>query len=1480
MSAPSADVVTAMGIGMAGLSTAMSLGGRFLTVKLVGLLMVMVKDIRRHIPFGLLCPLGLLGVSLLFVENAHAHYCRNPAVTMVKGEVKDELFIVKADHHDVNTEYTISVVDDDDDDEKDVLTVVPLYFEDINGTLNVMANEVGEAIITVEWYYPPTFVGGVCKVKVTVVEDISTANRQNAAVVSDPINAENGELFFKERKLLFSGGPMPLFFRPYYASQLRRSLILSRLGDNWRHNFDWALSYVDDILLIINAKGRVLRFIEEDAQPGTWSRINSTDIPHQVTQQTGPVVRFFLLDPRNGYVYTFGVLTGTTTFKLIKIEDGKSNFQTLTYNADGDLDVVTDNFGRSLTFTYDPAAEPAVRKLRSVTGGPGTVSLDYDVDNLISIRNERGDLTQYAYDQAHALSGLLTMRTLAGGSIPFRQTWNDAGQVATQADAAGNTSVLIYAGGTTTFTDPDGAPRVFVHGDNGTLVSVTDKEGNQTVIGADSEGRRSVSTDPYGGAFDTDYDTVSGKMSRSGSENGDSITYDYTTRVQAGGHEVRDLTQVNYPDGTAETFTYDASGNRLTHTDQAGNTTTRTYSTSDQVLSITVPTGGTTTFTYDAAGNRISQTNHAGFTTTFTYDAFNRLTGLTRPDGTTKEFAYDATNLLLSVTDERGKATTFGYDVNNNLTTVTDPAGNTTTYTYDDDELIVRITDRTGLTIDRTYDPQKRLASEAYSNGETFVYGYDPRGNRNLITDPEGNDWANEFDAVGRVTAGTDPLDQPGGHRLDPAGRIIAITNGENQETAFTYDAMGRVIAVRDPTGRVTDYSFDANGWVASITLPGGGSRALFERNGLSELTKITDAGDNEWLFTYDPQGRLIGSSDPLGRTTTRTYDNRNRADKITFPEGMGSFTVAYNGTGHATERAYSDDTTYTYGHDDLGRLSSFTGGTFGYDNESHMTSSNGVTSGYDPSTGRMASVTLATDKTVTFQYDGLGRVTGVSDWVGGATSFVYDAAGRMTSMTRPNGTTTTMSRDAVGRIVSLAEGSLSTITLTRDASGRVTGATRATPTVYTPQVGVRSFAYDAAGQVASFAYDSMGRLTQDDRRQYQWNLANGLTSYTEGPKAVSLTQNGVGHILSRVEGSSRRDYVWNYAYDFPAISVFRQDGKVERYYIHSPRGMLLHVVDATDNTRLFYHFDENGNTIFLSDEGGSVVESYAYSPYGEQVSTGIDVDNPFTFVGRFGVMREGTSGLYLMRQRYYDVQARRFISPEQTGPHIHPLAIVPYIYAAADPVNHFDPVGTDVGEVTLDVTRSVGQAAGTTAIELTQRADQAQDTAKWLEGWANQFMGRRDDLASKLIKKSARAGEKAAKLNRIAKPLKAGGRAGTALQIVDIGLEMNKFKNALNKALEDYNMQMHMAVDVYVERAATIWSIYRKKGRTVEWLEAKLHMIGLEMQWELFLTDWQYDLDFLTGFWTAWSNAIGSFVPGFTGFDLDNGQTIGFFYQ
>jgi RHS repeat-associated protein len=105
-----------------------------------------------------------------------------------------------------------------------------------------------------------------------------------------------------------------------------------------------------------------------------------------------------------------------------------------------------------------------------------------------------------------------------------------------------------------------------------------------------------------------------------------------------------------------------------------------------------------------------------------------------------------------------------------------------------------------------------------------------------------------------------------------------------------------------------------------------------------------------------------------------------------------------------------------------------------------------------------------------------------------------------------------------------------------------------------------------------------------------------------------------------------------------------------------------------------FYHADTCGHILCLTDEQGNISASYAYDTFGNAIEeTGSLAHNqPFTYCGLYGVMREG-GGLYFMKRRYYDAVTGRFIQKDPIGI-IGGLNV--YTYAGNNPVTYMDPEG------------------------------------------------------------------------------------------------------------------------------------------------------------------------------------------------------------
>jgi RHS repeat-associated protein len=104
----------------------------------------------------------------------------------------------------------------------------------------------------------------------------------------------------------------------------------------------------------------------------------------------------------------------------------------------------------------------------------------------------------------------------------------------------------------------------------------------------------------------------------------------------------------------------------------------------------------------------------------------------------------------------------------------------------------------------------------------------------------------------------------------------------------------------------------------------------------------------------------------------------------------------------------------------------------------------------------------------------------------------------------------------------------------------------------------------------------------------------------------------------------------------------------------------------------LTYHYDYRGSTIALTDTNGNVTDRMEYSLYATLTYHVGTNDTPFLFNGRFGVMTDPNSLLY-MRARYYNPYICRFINADPSG---FSGGLNFYAYANGNPVSYLDPFG------------------------------------------------------------------------------------------------------------------------------------------------------------------------------------------------------------
>ena len=617
-----------------------------------------------------------------------------------------------------------------------------------------------------------------------------TPYQPNAAYTTDPISTANGAVTLGPVTDLSLGGPLPLSFRRSYTSFLGGGFGYQPIGFSWMTNFDMYLAVSGNVALVAQEGGGSTSF---QLINGAYQTVSPPRLAYQLIK-TATSYRF--LNPANNLVYSFDALG-----RLSRIEDRNGNALTVAQSVNGPT-LVADGLGRTLTFNYSAIGMRTV--LTSVQDQSGrSVSFSHDSSvytNLSGVKDANGNTTTYQYN-----SFFLTKVIRPLSNVPETQTYDSVYGIALgQTDGAGNTTQLSYmaggAPGKTVVTDPLGRSTTFNYADLLDLSSMIDATGKTSSYTYDAVQRPLTFTDRLGNKTSATYDSASGYVASLTDAQGNTTSFTWQSQAQES-FTFYNLAKIAYPDGSSESFSYDASGNVLTAVDRAGKKTSYTYNSAGQILTVTNPAGGVTTLTYNADGTVATMKDPSGNVTTYSYDNLKRLAKIQFADGSTRSFTRDAIDHILSVTDERGKTTTLAYDANNNLQSVTDALGKPATNSYDTEDRRNSATDRLGNKTTYQYDPLSSLSAITNAAGEKTTYTYDNLERLQSAVDPAGKATTFGYDAEGRLTSVTDAVGNTGDIQVDKDGRPVQFTSPLSENTNLSYDSMSRVVGVTDALG-------------------------------------------------------------------------------------------------------------------------------------------------------------------------------------------------------------------------------------------------------------------------------------------------------------------------------------------------------------------------------------------------------------------------------------------------------------------------------------------------------------------------------------------------------------------------------------------------------------------------------------------------------------------------------------------------------
>jgi len=759
--------------------------------------------------------------------------------------------------------------------------------------------------------------------------------------------------------------------------------------------------------------------------------------------------------------------------------------------------------------------------------------------------------------------------------------------------------------------------------------------------------------------------------------------------------------------GQTTTYTYNSAGQILTMTtpERAGitenRTTTWSYDANGYLQSVTGPaTGATHSYTYDAYARVRTETDPDSYTATYDYDALDRLTRITYPDGTYEQIVYNRLDSEME-RDRTGHWSHTSYDALRRAAATRDAQGRTTALQWCTCGSLDKFIDANGNATIWERDVQGRVTKETRTDGAEILYVYENTTSRlKRATDARGQHKDYQYYRDNKLQQASYPNAQIATATSSFAydsiyNRLATVTDGTGT-TLYTYNPIavppslgaGRLASVDGPLANdVITYSYDELGRVVARGI--NGSAATFSFDGLGRLS-----GESNTLgsFTFSYEGvtdRVLSATYPNGQTTNYTYypnSGDRRLQEIHHRRSGGvtlsKFIYTYDAVGNILSWSQQTDSNPAKVFD------------LTYDGVEQVTSATWRTSDPIP-------VVL---KRYTYSYDPAGnRTTEQID--DAATAATYDNANRLTSH-QPGGalrfkgtlneaaTVTVQGKPASVSADNKFEGPAQV------ASGTNTVEVKAKD--YSGNERTNTYQVNVSGSSKSYTYDANGNLTADGTRTLEWDGANRMTAIVQGTKRSEFSYDAWGHrtrIVEKDNGATISDtrFLWC---GMQICEERDSSGGVvlRRFY---GNGM------QDGGASFFYTTDHLQSVRELTDASGSIRARYEYDPYGRATKTSGDKDSVFTFTGHF-VHRE--SGLMLAPFRAYDPALGRWLSRDPIGLSGGPNL---YGYVHGQPTTARDPLGfqgetatatavkesVKVGfEYALKTGRTLGSAIGTTA--------------------------------------------------------------------------------------------------------------------------------------------------------------------------------------
>jgi len=748
----------------------------------------------------------------------------------------------------------------------------------------------------------------------------------------------------------------------------------------------------------------------------------------------------------------------------------------------------------------------------------------------------------------------------------------------------------------------------------------------------------------------------------------------------------RETDYTNYtPFGQAETITVTANGKSRTSTFK--------YKSGRFLEKQTDVLGETVNYNWDESRGILSSKSDRTGVTSYQYDGMNRLVKTTYPNG------VQETNTLHWAPNQNGRRLYYSQSQISGAAPV-----NTWYNAFGQEVLRETYGLNNKINVFTEYERYKKKISAPTTGSSTpsvwdVIYNYDNLGRiskktfkQNMITDYEYNENNGKTTKVispseTRKTtinnegwvATVEVNEKPVTFTYYPSGLVKTSTPDGSGAVITEYDLQGNRILLIDPNAGtirskyngfgdllwtkqrihksgdsiLTEYSYKNNGLLETVTR--NNETTSYTYDSKNRLSSIEIAGQHKQTFTYDNFDRITNVEEKIGAdppyNTGTTYDSFGRVKRETFPSG------------YYTENHYNSYGILNKVTDSIRTIWEATAENEYRQLTGEKKGSKNVTYGYN-NYGFPSSIVSPGIVNMTFDFNLDGNLNKRTDVIAGYNEeFLYDDKNRLVIwdilLNNGNGIP------------------LKTYGISYDPStGNI---------LEKSDVGYSNMLYGGNGKPHALASLDMPSSSQTPEiLETTYTDFNKIKTLTSGNKSYNVTY-GVDMQRRKTvyqEGNSTltRYYIGNYEKEV------KSGGNTKE--IHYLRGGGILIRNNGQENLLYGYTDYLGSLTALTDQNGTVLERYAYDPWGARRKplNWAEHDTCKTWTinrGFTGHEHIDAFGIINMNGRVYDPLTAQFFSPD---PYIQDganwLNYNRYAYCMFNPLRYIDPTGEQWNEV------------------------------------------------------------------------------------------------------------------------------------------------------------------------------------------------------